>query len=817
MTFKNRFAASSAIVVAAAMLAQPAFAADAVVADAAAAADDAADSAGGLDDIVVTAQKRETNLQDTPIAISVISGNQLADRHAQSLVDLGDGAIPSLRIAPFFSRPGALIVNVRGLGVLSDSNQPGRDQGVGVYIDGVYLGRPQGLGASLFEIQNIEVLKGPQGTLFGRNTMGGAVNITTRRPSGEYRLNVTAGLGNYGSYDGVIHLDMPRLGNLSAKIDAIVSYRGGLVDNPEPGQSDYNSYRRSGVHGELLWEATPELTLDLSYDRGRDLTTTLFQQFIGAPYAVPASGPDNPAIAANIVAAATPVQPNRVNASPIGAIEQPSIGNTEGVRFNIEWQVTPDLQIKSISSYRHLTQGQFDNAGAASSFVTRPTASFTNAFFQRYSLAFFRQNQVSQELQAVGELGRVQYAFGALFFRERVQDSAQAPFVAAFNDAAGSTFRFLPGNVATAVVQRASYVRSDSIGVYGQATWNPPIANDMFHLTAGARWTRDSKLGSLFTINGARPTIPVNGVNVTGPIGLDASWSRVDPLVNLSADLSQDIMVYGRYSTGYRSGGANSRSLSYAAFDPETVSMYELGAKLELFDRHVRLNVAGYLGDYNDIQLDFSGQYEDFVNGVRVVTTRTTTDTVNAPGTGKVRGAEAELTIAPFDGLTLSASYAYNFVSIPDTVNPFPQTINGVVVSVTAPQRIYQVYTPANAASGSIDYEHDFGTFKLRAHMDGNYSDGFYANYTDALLDTRTRAVRVAQPLGDAAFVVNGRLSLVDFRLGSDSRLAVSAWARNLFNEQHVFYRFTSPTAGTQGFFNDQRTFGFDVTVSFGN
>jgi iron complex outermembrane receptor protein len=117
--------------------------------------EDSADQ-GGLQEIVVTAQKREENLQETPIAISVITAIDLANRRVVSLLDLGDGAIPSLKVAPFFSRPGALIVNIRGVGVMSDSNQPARDQGVGVYVDGVYLGRAQGLGTALFDVQSIE-------------------------------------------------------------------------------------------------------------------------------------------------------------------------------------------------------------------------------------------------------------------------------------------------------------------------------------------------------------------------------------------------------------------------------------------------------------------------------------------------------------------------------------------------------------------------------------------------------------------------------------------------------------------------------------
>lgn len=783
--------------------------------DDAAAAD--AGEQGGLTEIIVTAQKRPENLQQTPIAISVLDSAALVNRHVQSLVDLSDGAIPSLRVAPFFSRPGALIINVRGVGVLSDSNQPARDQGVGVYIDGVYLGRPQALGAAMFDVENIEVLKGPQGTLFGRNTEGGAVSITTKRPSGEFKLNTTVGVGNYGSYNGVVHLDLPSFSNFSLKLDGIVTRRGGFVKNPLAGQSDFNSYDRRGGHVELLWKPTDTVTADLSFDSSYDATSTLYQQLVSAPFAVPASGPDNPAIAAYVIAAATPLQPKRVSVAAVGAIQQPSVGKTTGGRFNLEWQVMPKLLLKSITAYREMTQTQFDNAAAASSFVTRPAANFTGALFQRYSLAAFRQNQFSEEIQAIGEFGRIKFATGALYYQERVQDDAQAPFVARFSDAAGSAFTVdLAGYPTSAlspyVVQRASHVTTTSIGAYGQGTYTPPIAADMLHLTLGARWTRDKKEGRLFTVNGALPA-GING-NPPAEIPLDYSKSRVDPLVNLSVDASRDLHLYGKWSTSYRSGGANSRSLSYATFNPETVSMFEIGAKTEFWDHRARFNIAAYTGSYKNIQLDFSGQYEDFVNGVRVVTTRTTTDTVNAPGTGRLKGIEAELTVMPLEGLTLSGSFAYTSVKIPDTVNPFQQRINGQIVSVTAAQKIYQVYTPEYAASGSIDYELPLNGFTVRAHLDGNYDSGFYSNYTDSLLDTRTRAVRFAQPKGESAFVMNGRIAIADIDMGNDSaRLTVSAWARNLFNEQHLFYKSGSPTAGITGFFNDPRTFGVEVNV----
>ncbi len=773
----------------------------------------------GLAEIIVTAQKRSENLQDTPIAISVLGNEGIRDRHVQSLLDLGDGAIPSLKVAPFFSRPGALIINIRGVGVLSDSNQPARDQGVGVYVDGVYLGRAQGLGTALYDVENIEVLKGPQGTLFGRNTEGGAVNIVTKRPSGEFKLNATVGAGNYGSYNTALHVDLPETNNISLKFDGILTRRDGFVKNRlGQGNLDYNSFDKRGFRAEVLWKPSTDFTADFAFDTAYDATSTLYLQLVEAPVGAPATA-TSPAILPNRLAALAKVEPGRVSTAAVGTPQQASIGETNGVRLGLDWPVASNLTLKSITAYRNLRQSQYDNGSAAPTLqqpltASNPTGSFllpTPFQFARYSLAPFRQNQFSQEIQAIGELARVKYQFGALYYKENVEDSAQAFNTLQLTDAAGSAFVVRQIDYAAQVVQRASHVTTTSIGVYGQATYTPPIFGDTVALTVGGRWTRDEKLGSLFTINGALPVLPVNGVNVVGAIPLNASWSRIDPMINLAVKPTDDVLIYGKWSTGYKSGGASSRSLSYRRFDPETVSMFEIGAKAEFWDNKARLNIAAYTGTYKGIQLDFAGLYEDVVNGVRVATTRTTLEVLNAPGTGKLKGFEAEFTLAPVEGLTLSASYAYNSVKIPDTVNPFPQT-GGVFI--TTPIPIYQVYTPENSASASIDYSLPLEGFTLKAHLDGNYDSGFYVNYTDAEYDPVTRAVRYAQPKGDKALVFNGRLAVADIDLGASvAKLTVAIWARNLFNEQHLFYKSGAPRSGVQGFFNDPRTFGVEANI----
>ena len=195
----------------------------------------AAADPGQLGDVVVTATKRETNLQKTPIAITVLNNQALVDRHVQSLYDLADGAVPSLRVATFEARQSALTVGIRGI-VPLDANQPAREQGVGIYIDGVYLGRQHGLNAALFDVDRIEVLKGPQGTLFGRNTEGGALSIVTKAPTGKWGGSATAGIANYGGYNGALRLDLPETYGVSLKLDGVIQYQGPTTKNPLAGQ-----------------------------------------------------------------------------------------------------------------------------------------------------------------------------------------------------------------------------------------------------------------------------------------------------------------------------------------------------------------------------------------------------------------------------------------------------------------------------------------------------------------------------------------------------------------------------------------------------
>jgi len=756
--FSSRTSASALALLAAA------FAAPAL-AQAQAAGQAADRNSDGLEAVVVTAQKRETDLQKTPISIAVVGAADLENRHIQSLQDLSDGAVPSLRVAPFFARNSALTLGMRGIGSLGDANQPARDQAVGVYLDGVYLGRAQGLGAALYDVERIEVLKGPQGTLFGRNTEGGAISIVTKAPAGAFGMNTTVGYGNYDGYKVAAHLDLPAFHDISLKFDGLITRRDGTVRNPTAsGQPDFNQYDKRGFRAEALWRPRDDFSADYAYDTSYDGTTPYYVQLVEK-----GSLPLAPLMK---------LQTERAETANVGVPMNLSAGAAYGHRLTLDWKANEHLEVKTIASYRKLKQGQYDNAESVLS------AFAPNGPFARYSLAQVGQSQYSGELQLIGTFPSLEVVGGAFYYREAVRDNAQTPNSLVWN-ADGTAYSFLPLDLNTVPYDRASHVVTESSGVFGQAVWTPPVMGGIAHLTLGGRLTHDAKAGALQVVNGALPSyVDENGDTVTGVVPLDESWNRFDPLVNLAVDVTPDINVYGRWSTGYKAGGANSRSLTYRAFDPETVSMFEVGAKTELWDHRIRFNAAAYTGDLKDAQVDFS---------VLILNNnRGTLETTNA-ATGTTKGFEADLAITPLSGLTFTASYAYSKIELSKAFNPF----------VNAQSVVYPLYSPRNAGSFAVDYAVPFMGAMFEAHADANLSDGYYTSTTDPTLS-------------DSSFIVNGRLAVADIPLAeAGAHMAVSVWSRNLLNEQHAFLKNFNPALGTYAIFNEPRTYGIEATVKY--
>jgi iron complex outermembrane receptor protein len=824
----------------------------------------AQDSDTGLTEIVVTATKRETNLQETPISISVMGADTIRERKVQSLLDLADGGVPSLRVAPFESRQSALTVGIRGI-VPLDANQPAREQGVGIYIDNVYLGRQHGLNTGLFDVERVEVLKGPQGTLFGRNTEGGAVSIVSKPPTGEFGGRIDGGLGNIGKYDAGIHLNLPEVAGFSVKLDAVISHQNAVTKNPLAGQTGWGAYHRKGFRTAVRWQPIEGITNDFSFDIAKDNNSPFYSQLLNynpngclsggtnlAPLAIPAGStcvtPGTTFVGTQ--GTIRPLPPGVVvngrtlqRVAELGVPQKDTVDETFGYTNIFKWKAADGLELRSITAWRGVEVEQNDNAGGfhrVPVITLTAACAGTNCAFSRYSRADLKQRQFSQELQAVGTLGNFDYVAGLYYFNERVSDDAATPntmgatAVLTGGVVTGATYAPIPfctgapnpelGNaVQGCSIDRASRVRSRSYAAYGQLTWN---ATEQLSITVGGRYTKDKKEGELIFSRGVDYRLNPAVAARNGYAPLDKSWSRFNPMATLAYKVTDDINVYAKYATGYRAGGASSRTSDYRAFNPEDVKSYEIGFKADFWNRRARFNVAGYIMNRNGSQVDLStiqptatGNFNNLV-------------TFNAPGTTKIRGVEADLTVRPVDGLTLGVSYAYTYTDIPPVPVTYSEfTSAGVPTgnSTTTLQKFYVVYTPRNAASGSIDYVIPLAgsDASVKFHVDANYSQA-------------TQSFDQFAVKADKSFIVNGRLSVLDIRMGdSDTKLNIGLWGRNLFDNQLVYRRDPSNSLpsvqsnavagvanitrignnngilGDYGNFNMPRTFGIDASIRF--
>jgi iron complex outermembrane recepter protein len=758
--------------------------------------------------IIVTATRRETLLQDTPISLGVITTQDIENRNVTSLIDLANGTLPSLRIAPFESRQSALTVGIRGI-VPFDANQTARDQGVGVYLDGVYLGRQQGLNTAMLDVERIEVLRGPQGTLFGRNTEGGAVSIITTRPSGVFGGRINVGVGNFGRHSGDFHLDLPAYANIAVKIDAVVEKQNATTANPLAGQYGWNYYNRYGGRIAARWTPFENFTADVAYDNSRDENTPFYSQLVNynpnnrtvgvydltvtpARLIAPGAAPGSPACS-SCIAPLSPlveVHTDRQTQAEIGVVQQPSLDQTEGVMGVLNWRPSDRLELRSITAWRGVSTDQWDNSGGPHRTIFAP-----NANFSRYSLSGLRQHQFTQELQAVGSFPQLDYVVGFYYFHENVSETAATPSTNRWN-ATGTGYTI---NSEVAIppitssnqgwdrsswyVQRDSVASATSYAVFGQFTWTPARLETL-HLTGGARWTKDEREGLLFRVQNQ----PTN-------FAFTFDNNRVDPMVTLAFDATPDINVYATYATGFRAGGANDRSQTFTAFGPEEVKSYEIGAKTEFFDQRVRVNLAVYRMNRDGTQTDFDNVD---TNPNSPTFNLHTEETRNAPGTSKIRGVEVDVTVRATNALTLGTSYAYTYTHVPPTPNPF---LGNVLYPV------FVVYTPRHAASAFLDYERSLGGNGTRflLHLDAAYGSPSYSFQNEPVKT-------------DSSFIVNGRIALADIPVGSSGQtVTLSLWGRNLLDEEHIFRR-SAANANTLGHyanFNPPRTFGFEAAVVF--
>lgn len=737
-----------------------------------------------LEEIVVTARKRVELMQDIPIAITALDSEQLDAQGLFSLQDFGSGAIPSLRVQPFTNNPSTLTVAIRGIGQ-ADAGQVTRESGVGIYIDGVYLGRAQGLGAELADIQSVEVLRGPQGTLFGRNAVGGAVSFTTKSPTGQFGLEQTLGTGSDGYFKALTRLSLPAVAGVSTKIDYMKNERDGWVKNTMPGADDFNAVDKEGYRLTFAWEAADNLIVNYAYDDSSIETSQNYFQFYNDPFFFNGGN----------------VERKREERVRFELPLESNVTDQSGHNLTLEWDLNDDLTIKSITSYRDLDEQVHTSYGGVFGFglITDATV---------------EQEQLSQELQFIGSAfdDSVDYVGGLYYYKEDVTETNEnfgyllpdptgfleglgvphqgsSNFVSAedYFDFIGSpdislvpspvinTFQnyFVSGTIDLDLSDfRQVEAVTKSIAAFGQLTWTPSVLDERLHLTFGLRYTDDEREARRPIFNGAASSLD------------DAnSSSSVDPAFTAAYDISEQGSMYFRYATAYKAGGTNLRSAGFDGYDPEELETYELGMKTVLLDYRIQLNTAAFWSTYTERQIDFS-------NPIDITDSRT----VNAANDVDIYGFEIDLRAVVVDGLIANLSYVYlgkNNPLQPDTVFS-----NGALTNFVLPQ------LPRHAGSLSLDYA-------LAALP---FAD------LDAHLDIVSASQIFNTPLNEFKSesdytLANLRLSLSNISLSTAGSLKVSAWISNLTDTEYVISSVDAGTISTV--YNAPRMTGIDFVYSY--
>lgn len=622
-----------------------------------------------LEEIVVSAQKTEKPLQETSNAATVLSQHMLEEAGIWSISGLEDGLVPSLRIQPFQATPSSLVMSIRGFGP-TDPGQVIRETSVAVYKDGFYLGRVQGTAMEMADLERVEVFRGPQATMFGRNATGGAVNLVSKKPSGEWNFRQTVSYGNFDALRSVTTVDLPEFSNIKVKLDYIHSERDGWVNNTAPDQADFNAYNKDAGGITLSAALSDALTLDYDLDIAHVEASQNYFQL----------GVDNIGIIG--------VEPGRASETRFDVNPlKPSVSKHQMHSLTLTWKASDALTVKSLSSFRKLDEDTFTNFAGA--------AYFNGITF----IEDIEQEQWTQELQVLGSHDRFEWVAGLYYFEEDVAQDHQDRFsLDIFGAITGTPLTpIIPSTTFDALATQdnvpLSIVRAKtkSKAVYGQVAWTPPVLDDRLKMTVGLRYTDDSRTGS-------RTIVTTQDLHFEG--------DEVDPLISLDYRWSDNVFTYAKWSTAFKAGGASTRSASFAAYGAENVETFEVGLKADFFDQRFRVNTALFSTNITNAQIDF-------VDPANI----TIVETFNASETIDIDGFELELSMVPIPGLVIGMNYTYLDGNMPLQPNPLA---GGTPVQFNLPQ------TPEHAGSLTIDYTFQplsIGT--LKAHIDLTATDEY--------------------------------------------------------------------------------------------
>ena len=569
-------------------------------------------SEGSLQEVVVTAQKRAENLERVPLAVSALSGTELESRGYTSLLDV-IGAASNLNVV---YNTGVLYISVRG--IVAQDALPGADPAVASHLNGIYLATHEDVGTAFYDVTRVEVLKGPQGTLFGRNAVGGAINIITNQPTNKFEASTEATVGNFNALSTREVVSGPLSENVLLRLAIATDNHSGYSLNLFNGRY-YDDQNAASGRVTLVVNASENVTFTTygDYHREHDgdypshlggIVNLAFplQGVLAGGQSIPL-GPDGLAI-----------NPRQLDDYSIPINRRTSWGISE----EINWKLGAGLSLKSLTGYRH-----FD--GLLGTNFQGTTWPFPADYPNYNYIQFSQTHQVSEELQLLGKTDKLDTVFG-LFYLDSVVDGGYSfglnPTPADFPLTTGGT------------LDKPAYA------VFGQATYQ---LTDRFGFTVGARYSRET--------NHANTTWTSAGVLLSGfgPCAnlpgmlchqvASETFSSFTPRFEGHYQWTDGFMTYASASKGFKSGGFEIAALT-PAFRPATVWTYEVGAKAVSPDHRWTANFSAFHSDYKDMQV------QEIANGI--------TEIINA-AKSKIDGVELEVAARPTTRFTVTDSVAY--------------------------------------------------------------------------------------------------------------------------------------------------------------
>jgi iron complex outermembrane receptor protein len=653
-------------------------------------------SSGGLEEVTVTAQRREQSLQDVPIAISAFSAEMLATRNIVDTYDLVRN-IPNLTGNANVGVGTSSSLYIRGIG--NAESIATFDVPVGTYVDDVYISRQNHNNFSMFDVERLEVLRGPQGTLFGRNTTGGAINVVMKKPAEEFKGYFEAGVGRFGLWQARGSVDLPVGERFLTKFSAYRVKDDGYATQVSTGDK-FNDRDATGARVDLRFLPTDALTADLVLEYVDDRNTN----FLNIVDANDDRIVNNRLIQGALVGVFTGAKA----ALPVG-----NEARTLAATLNFGWQIDEWLTFTSITGYRKTDHDFLIDSGGE-----LPRATTTRGFTPLANIG--DHEQISQEFRLNGESlgGNLNWVAGLYWLSEdNVTDFA---------------------NASTSTVTGAFSVSADRTMRNGLDTYAAYVQGDLefadrWTLTAGLRYTDEKKDFAIDRNPGATGVALSTAAIAAAGIPLELNADEFTPRIALSYELSEDVRVFASSTRGFKSGGWPARATAnnaFIPFEPEKVWSHEIGLRGQFFGDTLRLNVTGFFSKTEDIQIPARIDF----NGVQISTTTNPADLDN-------KGLEIDAEWAPSENFSFTAGLGWQsaeYVDIAANVlaqaaacraNPSALFNGAPACNANFVDQFGNIATPVRApdytGSLSATYRFNVGTVRISPTVGLNFSDAY--------------------------------------------------------------------------------------------